>query len=99
MDFGEQRVSTTSVVQGVYVDVVNVGGAPLTITSIAITGADQGDFAEIDSCAGSIGVMGRCVISVTFTPLTTGRRSATLVIADNAPGSPQTIPLTGHGLR
>jgi hypothetical protein len=98
VDFGEERASTTSVVQAVYVDVVNVGGAPLTITSIAVTGTDQGDFAENDSCAGtSVGVTGRCVIDVRFTPLTTGMRSATLVITDNAPGSPQTIQLTGHG--
>jgi hypothetical protein len=97
VDFGEQPVSTTSVVQAVYIDVVNVGGAPLTITGIAITGADQGDFAESDSCAGSIGVMDRCVISVRFTPLTTGRRRANMLIIDNAPGSPQTVPLIGYG--
>jgi hypothetical protein len=96
MHFGRQRVGTTSAVHVVYV--VNVGGAPLTVTTVAITGLDPGDFAESDRCTdANIGMMGECSISVRFTPLTTGTRSATLVIVDNAPGSPQTVPLSGQG--
>jgi hypothetical protein len=96
MHFGRQRVGTTSAVHVVYV--VNVGGAHLMVTTVAITGLDPGDFAESDRCTdASIGMMGGCAISVRFTPLTTGTRNATLVIVDNAPGSPQTVPLSGQG--
>jgi hypothetical protein len=96
MHFGRQRVGTTSAVHVVYV--VNVGGAPLTVTTVAITGLDPGDFAESDRCTdANIGMTGGCAIRVRFTPLTTGTRSATLIIVDNAPGSPQTVPLSGQG--
>jgi hypothetical protein len=96
MHFGRQRVGTTSAVHVVYV--VNVGAAPLTVTTVAITGLDPSDFAESNSCTdANIGMTGRCVISIRLTPLTTGSRSATLVIVDNAPGSPQTVPLGGQG--
>jgi hypothetical protein len=96
MHFGRQRVGTTSAVRVVYV--VNVGGAPLTVTTVAITGLDPGDFAESDRCTdANIGLTGGCAIRVRFTPLTTGTRSATLVIVDNVPGSPQAVPLSGQG--
>jgi hypothetical protein len=38
-----------------------------------------------------------CTISVTFTPSATGARSASVSVADTAPGSPQTVPLSGTG--
>jgi hypothetical protein len=96
MHFGRQRVGTTSAVHVVYV--VNIGGAPITVTTVAITGLDRRDFAESDRCTdANIGMTGGCAISVSFTPQTTGTRSATLVIVDDAPGSPQTVPLSGQG--
>jgi hypothetical protein len=96
MHFGRQRVGTTSAVHVVYV--VNIGGAPITVTTVAITGLDRRDFAESDRCTdANIGMTGGCAISVSFTPHTTGTRSATLVIVDDAPGSPQTVPLSGQG--
>lgn len=36
-----------------------------------------------------------CVVGLTFKPSATGTRTATLTISDDAPGSPQTVPLTG----
>jgi hypothetical protein len=38
------------------------------------------------------------MISVTFSPIAMGSRSAMLTITDNAGGSPQTVPLTGTGI-
>ena len=35
---------------------------------------------------------------MTFTPSTTGTRTAAVSITDNAPGSPQTLPLSGVGV-
>jgi hypothetical protein len=38
-----------------------------------------------------------CTLSVTFTPTVAGGRSGTLIIADNAAGSPRTVSLSGIG--
>ena len=40
---------------------------------------------------------GTCIISITFTPTTTGARQATVNITDNTLSSPQMISLTGTG--
>lgn len=70
----------------------------MTITALSITGANSGDFAEINNCVTSVSVGGSCNISVTFTPSATGSRSAAVSITDNASDSPQLLPLTGVGL-
>jgi hypothetical protein len=36
-------------------------------------------------------------MSITFSPTASGTRSAALTVTDNAPGSPQTAPITGTG--
>src|SRR3989475_590040 len=99
--FGEQRVGTTSAAQNV--TLTNNGDAPLNLTSITITGAQAADFAfaagnTCPSGAGSVAPGASCTISVSFTPLATGIRNATLNIVDDAPGSPHTITLTGTGI-
>jgi subtilase family serine protease len=74
----------------------NTGGADLSITGITITGTDASSFKETDTCGNTVGAAGSCVITVTFKPVVAGATlSATLNIADNASGSPQTIPLSG----
>src|SRR5437879_2413771 len=99
--FGEQRVGTTSPAQSV--TLTNNGGAPLNLTSITITGAQAADFGITadNTCptgAGSVAPGASCTISVSFTPLATGIRNATLNIVDDASGSPHTITLTGTGI-
>src|SRR2546422_665480 len=98
--FGEQRVGTASPAQNV--TLTNNGGAPLNLTSITITGAQAADFGITadNTCptgAGSVAPGASCTISVSFTPLATGIRNATLNIVDDASGSPHTITLTGTG--
>jgi hypothetical protein len=39
-----------------------------------------------------------CIIKVTFTPTQLKKRTGNIAITDNAPGSPQNVPLTGSGL-
>src|SRR5207245_3819862 len=46
--FGNQQVSTSSAAQGV--TLTNTGSAPLSITGIAITGANSGDFGQTNTC-------------------------------------------------
>ena len=74
----------------------NTGNVNLSITSIQITGANSGDF-KSSTCPSSLSPNASCQISVTFTPAAAGTRNAALSISDNAPGSPQSVSLTGIG--
>ncbi len=69
----------------------------ITLTSIAIS--TTGDFAvSATACATSLAPKGKCTISVTFSPTTTGNRTGQLSVSDSADNSPQTVPLTGTGV-
>jgi Abnormal spindle-like microcephaly-assoc'd, ASPM-SPD-2-Hydin/Beta-propeller repeat len=92
LTFSAQLVSSTSATQ--FVTLTNPGGMSLSISGgIQITG----DFAQTNTCALSLPSQGSCVISVTFTPTTTGTRTGSISITDNAANSPQVISLTGTG--
>jgi hypothetical protein len=95
LSFGNQTVGIGSSPQ--VVALTNSGNLPLTITSIQITGADSSDFGQTNNCPSSLPPYSTCKVSVTFTPITTGNRSAAVSVADNAPGSPQSVPLSGTG--
>jgi hypothetical protein len=69
----------------------------LSITSVTLSGANSTDFSETNTCGSGIAMGATCSISVTFTPAAPGSRSASISIADNANGSPQTISLSGTG--
>lgn len=76
----------------------NTGSAALSISSIAITGVSINDFAQSNNCGSSLAPGGVCTIAVTFTPTATGARYANVTFTDNAPGSYQTVTLTGTGV-
>src|SRR5256884_64172 len=80
------------------VTLTNSGAGALSVSSIAVTGTNTGDFAETDNCGGSVAAGASCTINVTFTPGAAGSRTAAISITDNAPASPQTISLSGTGL-
>jgi Abnormal spindle-like microcephaly-assoc'd, ASPM-SPD-2-Hydin len=97
--FGNQTTNTTSPAQSV--TVTNSGTAPLTISSIGITGTNTGDFGQTTTCPlspSTLAVNGTCTISVTFTPTTTGSRTASVTITDNAADSPESVALSGTGI-
>jgi sugar lactone lactonase YvrE len=74
-------------------------GTALAISKVAIGGTDTKDFAiSSNACGSSLLAGSSCTIGVTFTPTTTGSRSATLTITDNASGGSQNVSLTGTGL-
>lgn len=79
----------------------NAGSSTLTFGAgaAAVSGTNASDFAiTSDTCSSaSIPIGATCAIGVTFTPGANGARSASLVLTDNAPGSPQSISLTGTG--
>ncbi len=76
------------------VTATNPGSAPLTITSVTTSSKD---FGVLNACGGSLAAGSSCAIGVFFDPSSSGAVSGTLTIADNASGSPQTIPLSGSG--
>lgn len=95
LTFAGQTVGSTSPPQNV--TLTNNGSGNLTISSMTFTGADPTDFAQTNTCGTMVIPGASCTISVTFTPLASGTRTATLNVNDNATGSPQTVSLTGTG--
>ena len=92
LTFGNQAVQTTSAPQTL--TLTNTGSAALTITSVAASG----DFAQTNSCGGSVAAGASCTITVTFTPTAASARTGSVTITDNASSSPQTVSLTGAGV-
>ena len=95
IDFGSQPTGTTSAARTV--TLTNSGDATLTISSVTMTGPNSSEFHQSNTCSAPLGPGASCAITATFTPQATGTRSATIAIADNAPGTPHTIALTGAG--
>ena len=95
LNFGSVTVGTTSAAK--VVTLTNVGTAALSITAIAITGTDPGDYAQTHTCGSSLAAGASCTISVTFKPTVKGARPAALSVTDTASGSPQKVTLSGTG--
>ena len=80
------------------VTVKNSGTAALTLTSETLTGTNATSFlVSAKTCTSSLAVGASCTVSVEFKPAAAGALTATLSIADNATGTPQTVKLTGTG--
>jgi hypothetical protein len=76
------------------VTLTSTGTAPLSITSIAITGATA-VFSQTNTLGvGTLAPNAQCTISVKCTPPATTTAAGSLVITHNAAGSPLTIPLS-----
>src|ERR1700674_60049 len=96
LSFGVQPIAATSAPAPTAL--LNIGGAYMPISSIAVTGANFGDFGESPlSCANPLPPAGACLLSVTFKPIAAGPRKSSVSISDSAVGSPQTVILTGVG--
>jgi hypothetical protein len=95
ISFDNQLINTTSATRSV--TITNTGTANLTVSGVSLTGTDNGQFAENNSCAAAIAPNASCTVSVTFTPTSTGGKIATLSIAHDATGSPHTVALSGVG--
>jgi hypothetical protein len=87
----------------VAVQLANTGSLPLTVTSIAMGGADPGDFSETDDCVSppsSVVAAGSdCTVNVVFTPQLAGvERTAVMTIYGNVYGGQLTVDLSGTGV-
>jgi hypothetical protein len=80
------------------VTLTNTGGAALSISSIAFSGANAADFTQVNTCGASLAAGGGCTIAILFTPSAIGARGTSLVITDNASSSPQSVSLSGTGV-
>jgi len=93
-----QTVGATS--EPLRVTLGNSGTAPLTIASLALSGAQAAEFAigTASTCqAGSSVAPGsNCFVELRFTPAATGARTASLAIAHSAGGT-AAVSLTGQG--
>jgi len=79
--------------------ITNVGNAALSISRISIAlgkGSDGDDFALITGCGSSLAPGASCRILVFFLADDLGSHAATLVIKDNAAGSPQNVGITAN---
>jgi uncharacterized protein YndB with AHSA1/START domain len=75
---------------------LNTGTVSVSITNASLSGANAADFSVYNACP-SIGAGQACNLQLVFTPSTSGLRTATLTLTDNATGSPQTVAITGFG--
>ena len=97
LSFAPQAVGTPSAQQ--VVTLTNNSGSTLSIPSIAISGANAGDYSETNTCGATVAANGgTCTITVTFTPASVGSSVATLSVTDSASNSPQTLALSGTGV-
>lgn len=91
LSFAVQFVGTTSPPQ--LLTLSNFGTETLDLTGITITGP----FQQTHTCGTTLAAGASCTVEVTFTPQAPGTFNASLSFTDNAPGSPQTVALTGAG--
>ena len=92
LSFSNQTVGSTSV--GQTVTLTNTSSVAVTITSVTA----NGPFALTSQCGASLAAAATCSIAVTFTPTTVGQQIGSLIISDDAVGSPQNISLSGSGV-
>ena len=80
----------------------NTGKASLTLNStgegIKITGKSATSFSQTNTCGSSVAAGASCAIKVAFKPVSSGSFSASISVADNATGSPQSVALKGTGI-
>ena len=92
LTFAKTPIGQTSPTKSV--TLTNTGSATLNISSITISG----DFAiKTNTCGAQVQPGANCKVTMAFTPTAAGARHGTLSFTDDAPGSPQTVALSGTG--
>jgi hypothetical protein len=95
LDFGNQTIETTSTEQAVTLK--NIGTADLSDIDLVITGAQADEFGNPSSNCSTLAPTAECVLNVTFTPMDTGERTATLTMNSNAASVSMTLMGIGVG--
>jgi uncharacterized protein (TIGR03437 family) len=78
------------------ITISNPSTSNLTFLNFQITGTNASEFAiASNTCPAILPPSLTCSLIVTYTPVVSGIRTASLVISDSATGSPQVVGLTG----
>ncbi|MBS4029014.1 MAG: choice-of-anchor D domain-containing protein, partial [Ignavibacteriales bacterium] len=77
------------------VTVTNVGSASLSITSVSSNNARF----TVTPTSANVSAGGTQKFYITFTPTATGLQNGMISFTDNAPGSPQTVSVSGTGVQ
>jgi cardiolipin synthase len=77
------------------ITLTNSGNATLNISGIALAGSGAAAFSQSSTCGATLAANATCTVSVVFTPPAASTYSAAVNVSDNAPGSPQSIVLSG----
>ncbi len=89
--FPAQYVGTTGLPQNL--TLTNTGDQAVTISNVQASSS----FGETSGCTSNLPPGTNCTIGLFFDPTASGTNTGTLTITDNAPGSPQTVSLSGSG--
>jgi hypothetical protein len=76
--------------------VMNPTSSTVTLNSVALGGANAGDFSDSSTCAAAVAAGSACTVQVSFAPTAAGARGAQLSVADAA--LTDQVALTGNGL-
>jgi FG-GAP-like repeat len=99
-DFGEREAGSGAGTERTFT-IRSTGAPPLSISSLTLAGGNPGQYQLTgagDCTAAPLGPGEECEMAVAFAPTSTGFKDATLTIASNVPGSPQTVSLFGEGV-
>jgi uncharacterized repeat protein (TIGR01451 family) len=97
LNFGNQKTGTTSAAKSVTLK--NSGTTPLILSGLSISGNFAFGTVAGTNCTSSTTLApgATCVIGVSFKPNSTGSKSGSIKISDNALNSSQSISLSGKG--
>jgi hypothetical protein len=95
--FGSVQTTTASAPQSV--TVTNTGSGALPISGITLTGKNDSQFSQTNTCGTSVPAGSYCTISVVFAPTSDGSKAATLNVKGGGGAGTQTVTLTGTGTR
>ncbi|MBK9442648.1 MAG: choice-of-anchor D domain-containing protein [Comamonadaceae bacterium] len=76
--------------------IILLNSGTAVLSSISIT--TSGDFTQTNTCGTSQAAGASCTIYVVFTPIAAGNGMGSLSVSSNAPGSPQSVGLSGTGI-
>lgn len=92
LTFPNQAVGTASLAKNISV----INNQTVALTNVSVT--TTGNFTAT-GCPSTVAAQSSCVVTVTFTPPTTGTFTGSLVVNDSATSSPQSANLSGSGVQ
>src|SRR4029077_17501619 len=97
VNFANQRVATRSAAQAI--TITNTSSSSWTPFTRALHGTNPGDFAQDASgCAQALAPGASCQLLLTFTPTTTGARTALVDVINPVTSTINQVPLNGTGI-